>query len=111
MKSSEQKIKDDINAQNRRMSVLVLKSWLWIVLSIILVLSACAGVIWWQGNMILANQLEIDQQNLTIEELKLKGGNIQLDKCGERICIAQAKDGKVWTRRIDSRPMFIPEGY
>ncbi|MGD6738118.1 relaxase/mobilization nuclease domain-containing protein [Photobacterium leiognathi subsp. mandapamensis] len=56
LRSSEQKITDDINAQNQRMSTLVLKSWLWIVLSVFLVLVACTGVIWWQGKTILTNQ-------------------------------------------------------
>ncbi|WP_375732284.1 MbeB family mobilization protein [Vibrio ponticus] len=111
LRSSEQKIKGDINAQNRRMSVLVLKSWAWIGLSIFLVIVACSSVIWWQGSMILANQLEINQQSATIKQLELKGGKIQLSQCGERICIAVAKDGKGWTRKSDDRPMFIPEGY
>ncbi|MDG2733367.1 MbeB family mobilization protein, partial [Vibrio parahaemolyticus] len=67
LRSSEQKIKDDISVQNQRMSALVLKSWLWIVLTIVLVLAACMGVIWWQGEIILANQQEINRQNATIE--------------------------------------------
>ncbi|WP_430777249.1 MbeB family mobilization protein, partial [Vibrio parahaemolyticus] len=65
LRSSEQKIKGDINAQNRRMSVLVLKSWAWLGLTIFLVIVACSSVIWWQGSMILANQLEINQQSAT----------------------------------------------
>ncbi|MCA2429460.1 MbeB family mobilization protein, partial [Vibrio chemaguriensis] len=93
LRSSEQKIKGDINAQNRRMSVLVLKSWAWLGLTIFLVIVACSSVIWWQGSMILANQLEINQQSATIKQLELKGGKIQLSQCGGSICIAVAKDG------------------
>ncbi|MGT3776412.1 MbeB family mobilization protein [Vibrio cholerae] len=84
LRSSEQKIKGDINAQNQRMSALVLKSWLWIVLSVFLVLVACTGVIWWQGRTILANQLEINRQNATIERLEKNGGKIQFSTCGEK---------------------------
>ncbi|MGD6738127.1 MbeB family mobilization protein [Photobacterium leiognathi subsp. mandapamensis] len=74
LRSSEQKITDDINAQNQRMSTLVLKSWLWIVLSVFLVLVACTGVIWWQGKTILTNQQEISLQKTMIERLESEGG-------------------------------------
>ncbi|MGL5336612.1 MAG: MbeB family mobilization protein [Enterovibrio sp.] len=86
LRSSEQKIKDDISVQNQRMSALVLKSWLWIVLTIVLVLAACMGVIWWQGEIILANQQEINRQNATIERLERNGGKIQFSNCDKRLC-------------------------
>ncbi|MEZ8340355.1 MULTISPECIES: MbeB family mobilization protein [Vibrio] len=111
LRSSEQKIKGDIRAQNQRMSALVLKSWLWIVLSVVLVLVACSSVIWWQGIIIAQNQIEISNQQSALKVLESKGGKIHLSLCGERICIAAAEDSGNWTRNSDDRPMFIPEGY
>ncbi|WP_412034732.1 MbeB family mobilization protein [Vibrio paracholerae] len=114
LRSSEQKIKGDINAQNQRMSALVLKSWLWIVLSVFLVLVACTGVIWWQGRTILANQLEINQQNATIKQLESKGGKIQMSTCGEQkqLCIKiDLKAISYGDNENGVYPWKIPEGY
>ncbi|WP_241907375.1 MbeB family mobilization protein, partial [Vibrio sp. 10N.261.45.E11] len=83
LRSSEQKIKGDIRAQNQRMSALVLKSWLWIVLSVVLVLVACSSVIWWQGIIIAQNQIEISNQQSALKVLESKGGKIHLNLCGE----------------------------
>ncbi|EPA5448737.1 MobB protein [Vibrio cholerae] len=112
LRSSEQKIKGDINAQNQRMSALVLKSWLWIVLSVFLVLVACTGVIWWQGRTILANQQEISRQNATIEQLESKGGKIQMSTCGDqkRLCIKVDLDEDSYGSN-GVYPWKIPEGY
>ncbi|MEZ9932007.1 MbeB family mobilization protein, partial [Vibrio sp. 10N.261.45.E2] len=82
LRSSEQKIKGDIRAQNQRMSALVLKSWLWIVLSVVLVLVACSSVIWWQGIIIAQNQIEISNQQSALKVLESKGGKIHLNLCG-----------------------------
>ncbi|WP_196363461.1 MobB protein, partial [Vibrio anguillarum] len=109
---SEQKIKDDIRAQNQRMSALVLKSWLWIVLSVVLVLVACSSVIWWQGKTIVENQLEISQQSKMLEELKLKGGKIQMSTCGdqEQLCIKIDLKADSFGKN-GVYPWMIPEGY
>ncbi|MFL7013723.1 MbeB family mobilization protein [Enterovibrio norvegicus] len=111
LRSSEQKIKGDIRDQNQRLSALVLKSWLWIVLSAVLVLVACSSVIWWQGKTILENQLEISQQSKTLEDLKSKGGKIQMSTCGdqEQLCIKIDLRRKVTAGTV--YPWRIPEGY
>ncbi|NAZ55703.1 MobB protein [Vibrio toranzoniae] len=112
LRSSEQKIKGDIRDQNQRLSALVLKSWLWIVLSAVLVLVACSSVIWWQGNTILENQLEISQQSKTLEDLKSKGGKIQMSTCGdqEQLCIKIDLEAESYGRD-GVYPWRIPEGY
>ncbi|MEZ8196966.1 MbeB family mobilization protein [Vibrio cortegadensis] len=112
LRSSELKIKGDILAQNQRMSVLVLKSWLWIVLSVVLVLVACSSVIWWQGKTIVENQLEISQQSKTLEELKSKGGRIQMSTCGEQeqLCIKIDLEAKSYGNN-GVYPWKIPKGY
>ena len=112
LRSSEQKIKGDIRDQNQRLSALVLKSWLWIVLSAVLVLVACSSVIWWQGKTILENQLEISQQSKTLEDLKSKGGKIQMSTCGDqkRLCIKIDLDEDSYGSN-GVYPWKIPEGY
>ncbi|WP_419639179.1 MbeB family mobilization protein, partial [Vibrio anguillarum] len=91
LRSSEQKIKGDIRAQNQRMSALVLKSWLWIVLSVVLVLVACSSVIWWQGMIITQNQQEISRQQASLEKLNAKTWGIRLfqDNEGRYIVIPE----------------------
>ena len=111
LSESEQKIKSGINGLNRRMSFLVLKTWLWLVLTIVMLLGAIQGVLWWQGSQIKDNWNVISKQNETIRQLKAKGGNIKLSQCEDRLCIPVAENGEGWTRKSDQRPMFIPEGY
>uniref|UniRef100_UPI0015F7756A MbeB family mobilization protein n=2 Tax=Vibrio TaxID=662 RepID=UPI0015F7756A len=112
LRSSEQKIKGDINAQNRRMSVLVLKSWAWIGLSIFLVIVACSGVIWGQSKVIAQNWQTISEQKATLSELKAKGGKIKVSHCGEekRLCVKVDLDESGYGND-GVYPWRIPEGY
>ncbi|WP_431306224.1 MbeB family mobilization protein [Vibrio splendidus] len=112
LRSSEQKIKGDIRAQNQRMSALVLKSWLWIVLSVVLVLVACSSMIWWQGMTIAQNQQEISRQQSTLKELEVKGGKIQMSTCGDQNQLCIKIDLEASSYGADGvYPWKIPEGY
>ena len=55
LSASEKTISAAISAHNQRLSALALKGWLWIALSLFLVLSASAGALWWTGERIAAN--------------------------------------------------------
>jgi hypothetical protein len=79
-----------ILAQNRRLSRLVLKGWIWLLLTILLIGLMSGGLMWWTGQRITANLAMIDQQNHTLDELSSKGGQIQLSHCGKqsRLCVA-----------------------
>ncbi|WP_242539230.1 MbeB family mobilization protein, partial [Vibrio parahaemolyticus] len=48
LKASEQKITNDIQDQQSRLNLLVMKTWIWLPITVITVLIACWGVIWWQ---------------------------------------------------------------
>lgn len=102
LKSSEQKIERDISAQNRKMSALVLRTWLWVALSVIIAFTGCLSALWWQGKMISENWQTISEQKRTIQELSDRGGKIQLSRCGEqeRLCA-----------RIDENARPYQDGY
>jgi sensor c-di-GMP phosphodiesterase-like protein len=100
LNSSEQTISAAISAHNQRLSALALKGWLWIALSLFLVLSASAGVLWWTGERIAANLTEIERQGRTLEQLEAHTFGVQLieDKSGRFIVLPKGRkvaDG--WT--------------
>ena len=84
--SSVDKIKSDISAQNAIMSRLVLRSWIWVGATLIIVFGAIQGVLWWQGNEILTNQREIESQRANLRDLESRGAKIQLRNCNGRLC-------------------------
>ncbi|WP_409327339.1 MbeB family mobilization protein, partial [Vibrio parahaemolyticus] len=73
LKASEQKITNDIQDQQSRLNLLVMKTWIWLPITVITVLIACWGVIWWQGMTIAQNQQEISRQQSTLQALAAKG--------------------------------------
>ena len=78
LKSSAEKIESDIHAQNSRMNGLILRSWAWIMLTIVLVLAASTGLLMWTGNLIASDMKIIQQQSSTLEKLKAQTFGIQL---------------------------------
>ncbi|MGI4646349.1 MbeB family mobilization protein, partial [Klebsiella pneumoniae] len=84
LETSETIISGAINAQNRRIRALLLKTWLWMGLSLIAILTASYGVIWLQGEMITQNWQTISQQKDTLQQLEAKGGKIQMSTCGDK---------------------------
>lgn len=96
LRSSEQKIKDDISAQNAIFRRLVLKSWLWVTVSVILVLSASWGVIFYQGTLIAENWQKISEQKDVLKQIEAKTWGLELvdgDK-GRFIVIPKGYTGK-----------------
>ncbi|MDI5858146.1 hypothetical protein ODY75_20375, partial [Shewanella xiamenensis] len=67
------KIKSDISAQNANMSRLVLRSWIWVGATLIIVFGSIQGVLWWQGNEILTNQGEFESQRANLRDLESRG--------------------------------------
>ncbi|MFG0770224.1 MbeB family mobilization protein [Vibrio plantisponsor] len=91
LRSNEQRITDDINAQSERLSGLVLKTWIWLPVTVITVLLACWGVIWWQGMTIVQNQQEIKRQEIALEKLNAKiwGVSLYQDNEGNYLVIPE----------------------
>lgn len=111
---SETIISGAINAQNRRIRALLLKTWLWMGLSLIAILTASYGVIWLQGEMITQNWQTISQQKDTLQQLEAKGGKIQMSTCGDkkRLCVKIDLDaGTFGDNQKGVYPWRIPEGY
>ncbi|WP_047706690.1 MbeB family mobilization protein (plasmid) [Edwardsiella tarda] len=112
--TSETIISDAINAQNRRIRALLLKTWLWMGLSLIAILTASYGVIWLQGEMITQNWQTISEQKDTLQQLEAKGGKIQMSTCGDkkRLCVKIDLDaGTFGDTQKGVYPWRIPEGY
>lgn len=83
LKSSEQKISVAINDRNQRLSRLVLRSWSWLLLTVITVTIACWGVIWYQGHQISDNWKMIAEQKRAIAQMRDQGGNLIWNTCGD----------------------------
>ena len=114
LETSETIISGAINAQNRRIRALLLKTWLWMGLSLIAILTASYGVIWLQGEMITQNWQTISQQKDTLQQLEAKGGKIQMSTCGDkkRLCVKIDLDaGTFGDNQKGVYPWRIPEGY
>lgn len=112
--TSETIISGAINAQNRRIRALLLKTWLWMGLSLIAILTASYGVIWLQGEMITQNWQTISEQKDTLQQLEAKGGKIQMSTCGDkkRLCVKIDLDaGTFGDNQKGVYPWRIPEGY
>ncbi|HHX0203339.1 TPA: MbeB family mobilization protein [Escherichia coli] len=114
LEANEKIISGAINAQNRRIRALLLKTWLWMGLSLIAILTASYGVIWLQGEMITQNWQTISQQKDTLQQLEAKGGKIQMSTCGDkkRLCVKIDLDaGTFGDNQKGVYPWRIPEGY
>ncbi len=70
LNSSANKIKSDIIAQNVIMNRLVLRSWVWIVATLTIVLVSIQGVLWYKGNQIAENLAAINAQEQTLKLLQ-----------------------------------------
>jgi hypothetical protein len=101
LSESESRISADIQGQHQRLAKTAAKSWLAVLIPVVITLLLAAGTSWWLGN-------RIQDQIQTTQRLEEAGGEMQLGKCGEsqRLCV-----------KIDPEaPAFkggyrIPEGY
>lgn len=83
LSASEKKISADISDQSERLSRLALKTWLWLPVTVVLVLTAAWGVVWWQGVMIRDNWQEISRQKAALEKLEARTWGLELSE-GEK---------------------------
>ncbi|MDO7775607.1 hypothetical protein QPL67_28885, partial [Escherichia coli] len=64
-----------IAEHSQKMGWLLLKTWIWMLVSIVLFLSATSGILWYQGELIAERQA-------TLQALAEKGGKLKLTQCG-----------------------------
>lgn len=99
-------IKDAIDAQTTSLKTavenyektarnLVMRTWLFVLLTFFLVLGMGGSMVWYTGHLILSNAEEIQQQNQTLDALAKKGGKLQMTNCGEpaRLCVKVDRSG------------------
>ena len=105
LKSSEEKMSAAIAEHSQKMGWLLLKTWIWMLVSIVLFLSATSGILWYQGELIAERQA-------TLQALAEKGGKLKLTQCGkklEHLCV-QISDPNptVWGK---DTYWIVPKGY
>lgn len=112
LKDAEKRTSDAIHAQNRRLRQIALKGWLWMLLSLVMIGSASAGMLAWTGTQISSNVAEIQRQRSTLAQLTSQGGGVQTTTCGDsrRLCIAMDPSMNRYSTD-DSAVYMIPEGY
>ncbi|WP_428474271.1 MbeB family mobilization protein [Photobacterium indicum] len=66
---SKSRIDTAISAQSSNLSRLILPTWLWVIFSVMLVISVSWGVIWYQGVVIADNWQIIAKQNDRLDKL------------------------------------------
>lgn len=112
LKNAEKRTADAIHDHSRSLRRIALKTWLWVLLSLILVGSVSAGLLWLTGQQIASNVAEIQRQQKTLDQLRSQGGEIQTTRCGEsrRLCIALDPSLSRYTTE-DGTVYMIPRGY
>lgn|SRR5574344_195279 len=105
LKSSEERMSAAIAEHSQKMGWLLLKTWIWMLVSIVLFLSATSGILWYQGELIAERQANL-------QALAEKGGKIKLARCGkksEHLCV-QISDSNpdVWGKDTF---WVVPKGY
>lgn len=105
-KQSAATIESDFRALSQRLQGLMLRSWLWMALTVVAIGLIGYGALWWTGQQIAENLDTIHNQEQTIERLKQQGGALKWSRCNGRPCI-----------KIDPKAgqyegnYMIPEGY
>lgn len=100
LKSSEEKMSAAIAEHNQKMGWLLLKSWAWRLVSIVLLLSATSGILWYQSMLMVENDLILSEQKATLEALKKKtyGMSFHEDQNGVFVVAPKGKTFKDgWT--------------
>ncbi|MCA2459247.1 MbeB family mobilization protein, partial [Vibrio alginolyticus] len=70
LKASEQKIINDIQEQQSRLNLLVMKTWIWLPVTLLFLVIVSYGIVWYQGQTILDNQKKIARQKAILEQFQ-----------------------------------------
>ncbi|HHY0567229.1 TPA: MbeB family mobilization protein [Vibrio parahaemolyticus] len=89
LKSSEQKIINDIQEQQSRLNLLVMKTWIWLPVTLLFLVIVSYGIAWYQGQTILDNQKKIARQKAILEQFQNKTWGLSLyeSQKGERFIV------------------------
>ncbi|WP_205466198.1 hypothetical protein, partial [Klebsiella pneumoniae] len=67
-----------IAEHSQKMGWLLLKTWIWMLVGVVLFLSEASGSLWYQGELIAERQA-------TLQALAEKGGKVKLTQCGKKL--------------------------
>lgn len=108
LNESEKKTSAAIAAQHQSLRQSALKTWMFIAISLALVLLLGGGIIWSMGRYIEHQVYEIASNKLTLEKIHKQGGSMDLGHCGNdrRLCVKIDKSAEQYEGGYQ-----IPEGY
>ena len=109
---NERAMNSAIQEQNRRLLPTMLKTWSIVAIAVITAILVMWGILAYQSHKIGKNAEIIAQQNLAIQDLANKGGNIKLKDCidnkdRKRLCVLVNKDAPTW----QNGSLMVPMGY
>ena len=112
LNENEKAISSAINEQNQRIRPIILKTWMIVSIGIVTAIALAWGILMYQSHKISKNAEIIGQQNLAIQELANKGGNVKLQDCidtknRKRLCVLVNKDAGTWS----NGSLMVPMGY
>jgi hypothetical protein len=112
LNENEKAISSAINEQNQRIRPIILKTWMIVSIGIVTAIALAWGILMYQSHKISKNAEIIAQQNLAIQELANKGGNVKLQDCidtknRKRLCVLVNKDAGTWS----NGSLMVPMGY
>ena len=113
LSENEQAMKSAIQEQNKRLRLITLKTWSIVAIIIVTALALAWGILAYQSHKIRKNAEIIAQQNLAIQDLANKGGNIKLQNCidsknRKRLCVLVNKEAGMFG---SSGSLMVPMGY
>ena len=99
LKSSEERMSAAIAEHSQNMGWLLLKTWAWKLVSIVLFLSATSGILWYQSTLIVENDRMISEQKTTLKALQKKtyGMSFYVDQNGVFVVAPKGKMFTGWT--------------
>ena len=112
LNENEKAISSAIIEQNQRIRPIILKTWMIVSIGIVTGIALAWGILMYQSHKIGKNAELIAQQNLAIQELANKGGNVKLQDCidtknRKRLCVLVNKDAGTWS----NGSLMVPMGY
>ncbi|WP_373687404.1 MbeB family mobilization protein [Acinetobacter sp. YH01012] len=111
LKENEKAINSAIEEQNKRLLLVMLKTWSIVAIAVITALLLMWGILAYQSHKIGKNADLIAQQQATIQQLEKAGGNLKIQNClddkkRKRMCIQMNTKAGSWKGGY-----LVPMGY
>ena len=112
LSENEKAMNSAIQEQNKRLLPTMLKTWSIVAIAIVTALLLMWGILTYQSKKIAQNAEIMAQQEIAIQNLADKGGNVKLQDCiddknRKRLCVLVNKDAGTWS----NGSLMVPMGY